>query len=195
MPAPVRRAGRALLPDGRCVVWAVAEGGGGRRWRSAVARGEGELVEALTAETSPAGRLLRLELATGEGLLTLHADGDRVLLHGNVVRPTGVEHIALPWSDGHLLLAGASPVTAAIAAGGALGSVGVGEGASLPAVQVGPGLRPRSATWRVARLAERRWRLAAADGSAALLLETDPAGLPADPGGAVWPLELGAEGS
>lgn len=188
----MRRGGRALLPDGRCVVWAVAEGGGGRRWRSAVARGEGELVEALTAETSPAGRLLRLELATGEGLLTLHPDGDRARLHGNVVRPGGVEHVALPWSDAHLLLAGASPVAAAVSAASVLGRVGVGEGTSLPAVQVGPGLRPRSATWRVARLAERRWSLAAADGSAALLLETDGDGLPADPGGAAWPLELGA---
>ena len=100
----------------------------------------------LLVETAPDGRLLKLELTTGEGLLTLHPDGDPVRLHGNVVRASGIDHISLPWSGGHILLAGASPVTAAIAVQGAAARIGVGEGANLPAVDVGIDLRPRPAT-------------------------------------------------
>jgi hypothetical protein len=186
----VRRGGTASLPGGRHLVWTVAAGAKGRRWRSVTTHGDGRMEASLLVETTPDGRLVKLELATGEGLLTLHPGGDPVRLHGNVVRASGVEHIALPWTAGHALLAGASPVTAAIAVEGAAGGIGVGEGANVPAVEVGIDLRPRPATWHVARVSDRRWRLLAADGGPSLLLETDADGLPTAADGSSWPLEL-----
>jgi len=190
LPAPsVRRGGTASLPGGRHLVWSVAAGIKGRRWRSVTSHGDGRMEASLLVETAPDGGLVRLELTTGEGLLTLHPDGDPVRLHGNVVRASGIDHIALPWSAGHILLAGASPVTGAIAVQGAAARVGVGEGANLPAVDVGIDLRPRPATWHVAHTAEHRWRLLAADGAASLLLETDADGLPTAADGTSWPLE------
>ncbi len=185
----VRRGGTASLPGGRHLVWTVAAGGRGRRWRSVTSHGDGRMEASLLVETAPDGRLLRLELATGEGLLTLHPEGGPVRLHGNVVRASGIDHISLPWSDGHILLAGSSPVTAAIAVAGAVARIGVGEGSNVPAVEVGIELRPRPATWHVAHTAERRWRLLAADGGASLLLETDSDGLPTAADGTAWPLE------
>jgi len=185
----VRRGGTASLPGGRHLVWSVAAGVNGRRWRSVTSHGDGRMEASLLVETAPDGRLVKLELATGEGLLTLHPDGDPLLLHGNVVRASGIDHLSLPWSAGHILLAGASPVTAAIAVQGTAARVGVGEGANLPAVDVGIDLRPRPATWHVAHTAELRWRLLAADGGASLLLETDADGLPTAADGVSWPLE------
>ncbi len=188
----VRRGGTLALPGGRRMVWTVAQGAKGRRWRAATTHGDGRMEAALLVETAPGGRLAKLELATGEGLLTLHPDGDPLRLHGNVVRASGIEHIALPWSGGHLLMVDASPVTAAIAVAGAAAGIGVGEGTGMPAVEVGIDLRLRAATWRVARVGERCWHLLAADGGPSLRLELDADGIPTAAHGATWPLELEA---
>jgi len=185
----VRRGGTARLPGGRHLVWTVADGTKGRRWRSVTTHGDGRLEAGLLVETDPDGRLAKLELATGEGLLTLHPEGEPLRLHGNVVRASGIDHVALPWSERHMLLAGASPVTAAIAVASAAAGIGVGEGASVPAVEVGIDLRPRPATWRVARVGERRWQLLAADHGSSLLLEVDADGIPTTADGVSWPLE------
>lgn len=176
------------------MVWSIADGQRGRRWRSVTMHGDGRMEAALLVETGPDGHLAKLELATGEGLLTLHPEGDPVRLHGNVVRATGIDHVSLPWSDAHALLVGASPVTAAIAVAGPAARIGVGEGASVPAIEAGIDLRIRRATWRVARTGERRWRLLAADGGPSLLLETDDDGIPTAPDGVSWPLEGDAAG-
>jgi hypothetical protein len=154
--------------------------------------GDGRMEAALLVETAPDGVLQKLELATGEGLLTLHPGGDSTTLHGNVVRTAGVEHISLPWSAGHVLLAGASPLTAAVAVDAAAARVGVGEGVNFPAVEVGIDLLPRAATWHIAHTAPHRWRLLAVDGGASLLLETDADGLPTAADAMAWPLELHA---
>ena len=45
-------------------------------------------------EVAPNGRVTRLELTTGAGLLTLHPEPDESALHGNVVTPTGIRHLA-----------------------------------------------------------------------------------------------------
>jgi hypothetical protein len=185
----VRRGGTGTLPGGRHLVWSVASGARGRRWRSVTTHGDGRMEASLLVEAAPDGRLLKLELATGEGLLTLHPDGHPVRLHGNVVRAAGVEHIALSWSVAHVLLAGASPVTAAVAVDGPLARIGVGEGLNVPAVEVGIDLHPRAATWHVAHTAANRWRLLAADGGRSLVLETDASGLPSAADGVSWPLE------
>lgn len=148
-------------------------------------------MEALLLETAPDGTVTRLELATPAGLLTLHPDEAGTALHGNVVRPTGIEHVTLPWSSRHLLLAGASPVTGAVGASRLAASVATGEGASAEAVEIGGNLAVRRATWRVARVGERRWHLLAADGGPSVVVTLDEDGIPAALGdGWDWPLEV-----
>ena len=134
---------------------------------------------------------MRLEIAAPAGLLTLHPGPDPTMLHGNVVRPTGIEHVALPWSPGHALLAGASPITGAVAASWLAHRIGVGEGDRFPAVEVGDDLTIRRATWRAARVADRRWLLLAADRGVALTVTLDDDGAPAGlEDAAAWPLEV-----
>jgi hypothetical protein len=191
----VRLAGSARLPDGSRLAWTVADGTRGRRWRSVTTSPDGRLVLATLLEVEPDGVPAKLELASPDGLLTLHPEADGRSLHGNVVRAGGVEHVALPWSERHLLVAGGSPVTAAVAARRLAGVIGVGEGWTVPAVEVQPELRVREATWRVARVAERRWHLVAADGGALITVDLDPLGIPvrlADE--ARWPLEVASPG-
>jgi hypothetical protein len=173
----------------------VAGGTRGRRWRTITTSADGRLVAALLLETAPDGSVARLELACPAGLLTLHPDPGFATLHGNVVRPSGIAHVSLPWSAGHALLAGASPATGAVAAAGLAGRVGVGEGASFAAVEVGEDLAIRRATWRAARVGERRWWLLAADGGTSLALTLDEDGVPAGLEDAkTWPLEVDDRG-
>ena len=171
----------------------MADGRRGRRWRAITTSGD-RLLHGLLVEVAPDGRLAKLEVTAPGGLLTLHPDPDLSTLHGNVVRAEGVEHVALPWSPGHVLMVGASPVTAAVAAVRLAARLGVGEGVSIPAVEVSDALVVRRATWRAARTGERRWRLLAADGGPSVLLEIDADGVPTglEEAGS-WPLEL-AEG-
>ena len=108
---------------------------------------EDRVVGVLLVETAPDGRLGRLELSTADGLLSLHIEGDT--LHGNVVRPTGMEHIALPWSDGDLLLVVGTPATAAAAARMLGDRIGIGQGQTVSGVSVDVHLGVRRATFRV----------------------------------------------
>jgi hypothetical protein len=191
----VRRAGTGRLPGGRRLTWTVADGIRGRRWRAITTSADGRLVTSLLLETAPGGAVVRLELASAAGLLTLHPDPGQATLHGNVVRRSGIEHVALPWSAGHVLVVGASPVTGAVAAASLAGHIGTGEGSGVPAVEVGEDLSIRRATWRAARVGERRWRLLAADGGPAVTVELDGDGVPAgleDAEG--WPLERADRG-
>jgi len=150
-------------------------------------------VESLLLEITPAGRIARLEITGPDGLLVLHPEADESALHGNVVRASGIEHVALPWSSSHILVAGPSPVTAAVAASGLSVLVGVGEGTTIPAVEVRDDLSVRRATWRVARVGERRWKLLAADGGPRVTVTIDEYGVPADlEAGEAWPMELAA---
>ncbi len=193
-PAYVRRAGTGALPGGRRVTWTVADGRRGRRWREITTAGD-RLLHALLVEVAPDGTVSKLEVAAPAGLLTLHPEPDGSMLHGNVVRATGIEHVALPWAPGHVLLAGASPVTAAVAAVRFAAWIGVGEGVSIQAVEVGDGLGIRPATWRVARTGGRRWHMVAAGGGPSVLLELDGDGVPTGLDDAhEWPLELAPDG-
>ncbi len=186
----VRRAGTGRLPDGRRVTWTVADGRRGRRWRAITTSGD-RLLHAVLVEVSPDGTLARVEVAAPGGLLTLHPEADASMLHGNVVRAEGIEHVALPWTPGHVLMVGASPVTAAVAAVQLAARVGVGEGVSVPAVEVNDALTIRQATWRAARTGAHRWRLLAADGGPSVLLVLGEDGMPAGlEQGGDWPLEL-----
>src|SRR5437762_13324475 len=103
MSVPVRRAGSGIAGDGSHVVWSQAEGTRGTRWRSVRSR-SGHVVAVMMIETTPDGRVGRLELATERGLLTLHPEPHETALHGNVVSAAGVRHIGLDWSPGHVLV-------------------------------------------------------------------------------------------
>ena len=95
----LRRAGRGTLPDGATVLWSVAEGGRGRRWRwilSDVDRTRHVGLMELDAD----GRFARLELDAPEGLVTFHPDAGTGTAHGNIVRSSGVMPLSLAWSDG-----------------------------------------------------------------------------------------------
>jgi hypothetical protein len=184
-----RVTGRGALPGGGRLTWTAADGARGRRWRAAATGSDGRLIHGLLLETAPDGTLVRAEITSATGLLTLHPDHDGASMHGNCARGGGVDHVALPWGPAYVLFFGASPLTAAVAARILAGRIGVGEGASVPAIEVLPDLSVRRATWRVARTAVRRWRLLAADGGASTSLELDEAGLPLLDDGETWPME------
>jgi hypothetical protein len=169
----------------------VAGGHRGRRWRAITTSADGRLVQALLVEVGPDGGLRKVEVASPAGLLTLHPEVGEGALHGNVVRSTGISHVTLPWTARHLLLVGGSPVTAAVAAASLEGEHPVGQGRTIPAIEVAGDLTVRAATWRVARVGDRRWRLLAADGGPSVAVTLDGDGVPADlEDAASWPLEI-----
>ena len=115
MAEPLRRAGRGRFVDGTDVIWSVAEGQKGRRWREVRLR-NGALVSSLLLETFPDGQFAHLEASTAAGLLTLHPEGDGTL-HGNAVLATGVQHvIGMPWPPGSVVVLDGSAVAIAAAA-------------------------------------------------------------------------------
>ena len=157
----LRRAGRLASGGGETVLWSVAEGRRGRRWRSLRRDTAGSVVADLLLEVDPAGRWTRLELATTTGILTLHPEPDERWVHGNVVTERGVVPLALPWSADHRLLLPGEPVAAA-----ALGSDEANPPPG-PAIVVDRRLEPLEV-------------------EAAAMPRRPPDGLP----GASWPLEV-----
>jgi hypothetical protein len=112
----MRRAGRGRLPDRGSVVWSVAEGSRGRRWREVRRDGRGVVVSSLLYETHPDSRFAHIELSTAAGLLTLHPEGDGTL-HGNVVTDAGLRHLRdLQWTPESVVLVEGSVVASAAAA-------------------------------------------------------------------------------
>ena len=113
----LRRAGRLDLGGGETVLWSVAEGRRGRRWRSVRRDAHGGLLSDLLLELDPDRRWTRLELATASGILTLHPDPDGRAVHGNAVTERGVLPLAFGWSPRHRLVVEGEPI-AAVALGG-----------------------------------------------------------------------------
>ena len=109
----LRRAGYLDAGGGETVLWSVAEGSRGRRWRSLRRDGAGQVRSDLLLEVDPGGRWARLELATRAGILTLHPEPDGESVHGNVVTPEGVVPLAFPWSAQHVLVLPDEPIAAA----------------------------------------------------------------------------------
>jgi len=172
---PLRRVGRARTAEGAEIVWTVADGGRGRRWRSRLMDGD-RFTEGLLLEVAADGRITRLELTTAVGLLTLHPDRAGERLHGNVAGPGGMRHLDLEWGAQHVLLVMGSPIVAA-AAVRSRSDVGVGEEARLhPAVVVGSDLTPRVVSARIERRGETTWTVAV-DGREERI-EVDPRGIP-----------------
>jgi hypothetical protein len=198
-----RRGGRARTSDGHRLVWSAAEGARGTRWREAVAAdaadqaivvdgadaADGSLVRTVLLEVSPEGRVTRVEVATATGLLTLHPEADESMLHGNVVTPTGVRHLALEWSPGHELIVEGSPASLSVIAGRLGASLAQGGTVEVAAVAIDDALDPRPGAWSLTRAAPGRWVFRSGDGSAAYELATDGAGRPVLDDGVDWPLE------
>jgi len=187
MSPMVRLAGRATLPDGVEITWSVADGRRGRRWRAATRR-LGALAGSLLLEVGVDGRMVRLELATAAGLLTLHPEAT-ASLHGNAVTANGIAHITMAWSDDHGLEIDGLPIPAAVTAGRLAASTPVGEGRTVPVVVVGQDLSVRAAERRYTRVDDATWRIEGEGREETLAV--DKRGVPVWPkAGGEWPLEL-----
>jgi hypothetical protein len=193
MSSPVRRAGTAALADGGEVVWSVADGRRGRRWR-ALTRRAGMISSSLLLEVGTDGRPARLEVATTAGLLTLHPETTGSL-HGNAVMAEGVRHLALGWSDEHELEVEPLAISAAVTARRLGPTVPVGEGTDVPVVTIDADLVVGEETRRYVRLDAATWRIER-DGDTRTVA-VDDRGLPVWPPttgspaeGVDWPLEL-----
>lgn len=181
----VRRAGRGDDASGALVVWSVAEGRRGRRWREVRSTAGGPLLSSLLLETDPDGRVNHTEFGTAAGLLTLHPESDGTL-HGNVVTGAGVEHVAgLRWSPDAVLLVEGSTVAAAAAGYALRSTIAVGESASRPAVFVDLWLGVQSADVTIDRIGEDAWQFGST-GDIAI----DGDGLPLLAGARIWSVEV-----
>jgi hypothetical protein len=185
--AAFRFGGRGQGADGASVVWSVAEGRRGRRWREV--RNAGQAVaSSLLLETDAAGRFAHLELSTPSGLLTLHPERDGTL-HGHAIVSDGIEHIeGLPWdADGLAMLEGSTICRlAAIACLADVIAVGASR-AHLAAV-IPPTLWVDVKPIRIERIDATGWRFA--DEAP---FTVDARGLPILRGGEIWPLERDEE--
>ena len=95
----LRRAGhgRPRLNDDDLVLWSVAEGARGRRWRWLHQVHQGFIGHSGLIEFQPDGRLGRLEVTAYGGLLTFHPEPDGLSANGNIVTADGVKPIETPW--------------------------------------------------------------------------------------------------
>ena len=186
---PVRRGGHARDPLGDLLTWSEAEGERGTRWREALER-DGVLRRALLLETSPAGRLTRLEMTTRAGLLTLHPEPDESAMHGNVVGHDGIRHLALPWSADRELFVSASPATATVAVRRLARTLAVGTSRELDVLRIDDELQPTLVRWRVERVSGEGWSMANVDGSDERRMTVEDDGRPILLDRRSWPLEL-----
>jgi hypothetical protein len=185
--AAFRFGGRGAGADGASVVWSVAEGTRGRRWREV--RNAGHAVaSSLLLETDPAGRFVHLELSTPSGLLTLHPEADATL-HGHAIVSDGVEHVeGLPWdADGLAMLEGST--ICRLAAVACLADViAVGASRAHLAAVIPATLWLDVKPIRIERIDAMSWRFADEKP-----FTVDTRGLPILRGGEIWPLERGEE--
>lgn len=198
---PVRAAGRARDASGRLVLWSVAEGARGRRWREATLDGVAPaLARSLTIETGPDRLPSRLEAATGLGLLTLHPEPHGV--YGNAVGRRGVRPIAIERAmPGTRLLVDGSGLSAAALAWSMEPVVPVGDRVSVDVIRVelpepgGDGdILVGLETVSAQRIDAGVWRLIRA-GREPMEVHVDPDGLPMAGPGRRWPLDAEEPGS
>lgn len=188
MTALIRMAGSGRLADGSTLIWTVADGRRGRRWRATAIAASG-ITHAVLLEVGVEGRLSRLELTTPAGLLTLHPEAQGTALHGNVVTSAGVRHLTFPWSSDHGLEIDGRPIASAVTALRLAGSIGVGESRSVPVVAIGPDLAVREEERRFVRVSATDWRIES-DGPERVLA-IDGRGIPLGLANSrEWPLEL-----
>jgi hypothetical protein len=180
----VRRAGRGTDATGALVVWSVADGRRGRRWREVRSVAGGSVISSLLLETDPDGQFSHIELGTGDGLLTLHPESDGTL-HGNVVTTDGVLHVAaLRWTAGAVLIVEGSTIAVAAVAHGLRDAIAAGSSDSRPAVFVDLGLAVFPGDVTLERAGADTWRL-----GSDVEVAVDDDGLPLLVGAKVWALE------
>lgn len=185
MTGPTRVAGSGELVDGSSVIWTVAEGRRGRRWREVITR-DGATVHALLFETDGSRRFSHLELARADGLWTFHPEPDGTL-HGNHVTVRGkVRHVqGWPFATDDALLIEGSPIATAALAWGRADDVVAGAWIDLEGVVVTTdGRLERVGPLPLARLDATRWRVG--EGTP---IEVDDDGLPVLANGRREPLE------
>jgi hypothetical protein len=181
-----RRAGFGRLADGRTVTWSLADGRRGRRWRTTTTDPSGVLESVLLLELDLDGGLTKVELATTDGLLSLHPEG--ALLHGNVVSAGGVRHLRFDWSAAHVLVIDGSIVALAAAAVHAAPD-GVGEWRTVPAAIIRSPLMVEPGEVTFERLA--RTSIGVDVRGRRLVIDLDELGVPVElRSGGAWPLEL-----
>lgn len=188
-PAWLRVGGRGVGADGLQVVWSVAEGSRGRRWREARSTAGG-IATSLLLETDGSGLFAHLELSTPTGLLTLHPERDGTL-HGHAVvgerdEEGGVEHVpGLAWRPDGLVIVEGSTICK-LAAIHLLRRIAPEFSAtSHPAVAIQTTLACQPTVVRVERISRDRWRFGGESP-----LDVDARGLPQLRDGQLWPLEL-----
>jgi hypothetical protein len=183
MTSLARRAGRGRVANLGSVIWSVAEGSRGRRWREVRRDGRGVVVSSLLYETHPDGRFAHTELSTARGLLTLHPEPDGTL-HGNIVAEDGISHVrGLPWPEPSILIVDGSPTSAA-AALGRFRSAGVHAATDVTVVRVDLDLELTSGRETVRQSPDGTSQIG---NDAAIVLDDD--GLPRLDDGEGWPLE------
>jgi hypothetical protein len=186
--ATIRRAGTGRLGQGARLVWTVAEGAKGRRWRW-THTGDTGLSTVGLMELDTDGRLTKVELASPVGLLTLHPEASDTELHGNVATCEGMRHLRLRWSPTAQLIVEGAPLVAAAAAHRLARSVEPGGQRDLSVVVVEPAYTLREARAQVIRENEHRWRIDVVPRPHVRLAVDDdglPVGLTDE---ASWPLE------
>ncbi|MBF6604356.1 MAG: hypothetical protein IVW53_02065 [Chloroflexi bacterium] len=184
----LRRAGAGHAEDGSLLLWSVAEGDRGRRWRS-VAPAAAGIGAALLFEVTRGGRPLRVEYSTTAGMLTLHPSGDERTLHGNVVYAAGVRPVSVRWSPESAIDVDGSPIPTAAMVERLARTVAVGEGETVPIIVVDAALDVQISSRLVRRVAERRWLIADLGARREWAIELDERGIPVLDGGVEWPLE------
>jgi hypothetical protein len=166
------------------VVWSVAEGRPGRRWREVRRSSDGALLTSLLLETDPEGAFAHTELSSAAGLLTLHPEG-RGTLHGNVVTEHRLRHVAgLAWTPGSIVLVHGSVLAAAAATRILAGVVRPGASHDVTGVSISVELDVEPIRVTVRRTAETDWQLGSAP-----VLHVDDDGLPVLADARTWPLE------
>ncbi|HEX7471704.1 MAG TPA: hypothetical protein VF323_01375 [Candidatus Limnocylindrales bacterium] len=184
----LRRAGRGTLADGATLIWSAADGERGRRWR-ATSIVDGRLTHAVMLETSPGGRIVRLELATASGLLTLHPAADGRSMHGNIVHVGGVRPLSFAWGADHELEIVDRPGPSAVMLRRLAKKVEVGGGETVPVLSIDASLVVRPGTRLVRRLAPERWLIADVSGGRETTIELDADGIPVLGASADWQLD------
>lgn len=193
MTKGVRLVGLERDRDGRDLTWTVADGERGRRWReisvAASSGGIAGLARSLTLETGRGGQWLRLEVAAGAGLLSLHPDkaGE---IHGNVVSADGVRHLALGVLNPALVDVAGSLAADASLCRALEAVVAVGEGTIVRVALVSDALEVSIEPLAVLRKAFRSWELG--DPEQIRAIELDDHRVPVTGSASTrWPLEDG----
>lgn len=179
----LRVGGRGTTPGGRSVIWSIAEGSKGRRYREVRRAGEG-IAHSLLLETDPDGRFSHLELSTPSGLLTLHPEPDGTL-HGHAIVSDGVEHVAgLAWEPDALIVIEDSVVCVVATAHLLRRTLAAGSSLARHAAWIPPTLWVEIRPVRVGRIGGGAWQVGS-DGPIAI----QPTGVPGLAGGETWPLD------